>query len=441
MLRDPTSTSLARIAAALACAFGAAACTAKPAPERIVVISLDTLRNDALARMPRTSARAAQGRTFERYYAATSCTQPTHATLFTGLAPWQHGVSRNGLLLTEKLETLAEKLRARGYSTRAVVASFPLDHEFGFAQGFDLYDDRFDLKMPYRQWDGLQLGDEEFYSLGDHVAEQAIAAIDSAPAGSQFFFFHFFDAHAPYGDTGDGEPWSPGRVLAEIKQGADAGEALRRARAAYDADTEALDRSIERVLERLARDAGSLPTHVFILADHGESFGEDGVVSHGSRVTEEQIRVPLIVLSPRASPGVEKIPVGTVDVAATLLALAGVSELPAGGRDLLAPTLAPAPVAGMRRTYAEPYADARTDGTVVTITGHDFFLVDGERVFTGDGDRVRLNDLPGTEQSGARAEEVARLFANFSRTLSASEAAELSDEKTIETLKRLGYTR
>ena len=110
-----------------------------------MLITLDTLRADGLAPrlMPRTAAFADRGLRFERAYAATATTQPTHATLFTGLHPWEHGLTRNGRVLAAGFDTLAERLRAAGFETAAVVASFPLERRFGFAQGFDSYEQEF----------------------------------------------------------------------------------------------------------------------------------------------------------------------------------------------------------------------------------------------------------------------------------------------------------
>ena len=91
--------------------------------------------------MPRLRKWAERGRVFERYYSSTSTTQPTHATLLTGLHPWEHGVPRNGMVLTDERITLAERLRDAGFRTVAAVASFPLHRQFGFDQGFETYHD------------------------------------------------------------------------------------------------------------------------------------------------------------------------------------------------------------------------------------------------------------------------------------------------------------
>ncbi|MGK0486594.1 MAG: putative AlkP superfamily pyrophosphatase or phosphodiesterase, partial [Myxococcota bacterium] len=113
---------------------------------RVVLITLDTMRRDTLegrasgqSAMPLTQAWARRGLTLDRHYAASSTTEPTHASLMTGLSPWQHGVSRNGLVLDGKYTTLAEIYSQNDYRTGAVVSSFPVHRTFGFEQGFEKF--------------------------------------------------------------------------------------------------------------------------------------------------------------------------------------------------------------------------------------------------------------------------------------------------------------
>jgi hypothetical protein len=55
-------------------------------------------------------------------------------------------------------------------------------------------------------------------------------------------------------------------------------------------DPEVSSRVVDRALDWLE-------THVLLVADHGESLGEAGYLGHGSRLTEEQLRVPAVLLS------------------------------------------------------------------------------------------------------------------------------------------------
>ncbi len=81
---------------------------------------------------------------FERAFANTSTTLPSHANILLGVTPNYHGVHENlNFVVNEKLLTLAEHLRNSGYATGAFVGAYPLDSRFGLAQGFDTYDDHY----------------------------------------------------------------------------------------------------------------------------------------------------------------------------------------------------------------------------------------------------------------------------------------------------------
>jgi len=73
---------------------------------------------------------------FDRAFAQETNTNPSHATMFTGLHPWGHGVTGNTTVMSEDNVTISEILKKFGFSTNAVVASFPLHTQFRFNQGF-----------------------------------------------------------------------------------------------------------------------------------------------------------------------------------------------------------------------------------------------------------------------------------------------------------------
>ena len=179
---------------------------------RVVLISLDTLRLDAFtgaegvpSAMPRLRARAERGARLSRFYAATSITQPTHATMFTALHPWEHGVTSNGEILDAELVTVAEAMREAGFETGAVVAAFPLAARFGFAQGFDEYREVFTTSfLGMRRWEGREVPDRAFFGVAESVTDHALELLDGARAAKQFFWFHYFDPHAPYGSSSGG---------------------------------------------------------------------------------------------------------------------------------------------------------------------------------------------------------------------------------------------
>jgi arylsulfatase A-like enzyme len=433
-------------AAAILLAMPISSCREAPEPsERIVLITLDTLRYDRLsgtdrwpADMPETRRFAEDALAFRRHYSATSATQPTHATLLTALHPWQHGVPRNGTVLAAGVQTIVERMREAGFRSAAVVASFPLHRRFGFDQGFDLYADEF-TEVQHGEWLGAQVPGGRFFSRADEVTSKALEMLDSVGGSKQFFWFHYFDPHSPYGD-------STGRTLAELPEidhylrsgGRDVGPLLARARQGYSEDVRFLDGSLQKLLRRLLEDSDRIETHIIVVADHGESFGEGGAFGHNKRTTMEQIHVPLLIHSPRVTPGVSDLATGSIDIAATLLALAGIpQEEVQGGRNLLAGDLEQGFIFGMGRNSERPFQELRTDGSIEVIDGTEFFAVEGDRLFTGDGRRVSAGD--GSAVDGKTAEKLERTFERFEGTLRGGSIDELDDPETREALEALGY--
>jgi hypothetical protein len=414
---------------------------------RIVLVTLDTLRYDCLPaapegpeRMPRTRRFAERGVRFAAHRTASSTTQPTHATLLTGLQPWEHGVVRNGLVLPDELTTVAERLGALGYESAAVVASTPLHRRFGFAQGFDHFVDEFSEDARPRLGGAPEDPDEEFYSDAESVTRSALRLLGAMRAPRQFLWVHYFDAHAPYGDAGDGESIRIQALNRALRRG-DPGfpELLRSARARYDADVAYLDRWLETLLLRLDADAERWETHLVVVADHGESFGEDGSLFHGKRLTPAQTHVPSFLVSPRVAPRIEEATVGTLDLAATLLSLAGDPAGIPAGRDLSRPEVPPQPVFGMRRAFSKPFKEIRTDGRVHLAEGPYFYVVEGGRSYLGNAAAVA--DEAERPVVGPEAERVRALFATFEERLSRGSAPETTDPETLRALEALGYVR
>ncbi len=118
-------------------------------PPSVLLISIDTLRPDRLScygwtkgETPVIDGLASTGVLFETAVTAVPLTLPSHASLLTGRYPPSLGVRNNGAYrLAESAVTLAERFQEAGYRTGAFIGAYVLDHCFGLAQGFDVYDD------------------------------------------------------------------------------------------------------------------------------------------------------------------------------------------------------------------------------------------------------------------------------------------------------------
>jgi arylsulfatase A-like enzyme len=389
---------------------------------RIVLITIDTLRADAFDadQMPATHAFATRGLRLQRFFAASNTTQPTHASLLTGLHPWQHGVTHNGAILGDEIETLAETLGAAGYATAAVVASFPLDARFGFAQGFDRFEAPFERSMQMEEWVGNEVEAERFYALAPTISDRVLELLAAASSDRQFFWFHYFDPHGPYGDaaTEPAPSWVDAGRLRDRALERDPGfeAALADARAAYLRDVTALDRELGRVFAALDASASAIETHVLLTADHGESFGEHQALGHGFRLSEEELRVPSFLVSPRTAPGERSAVAGSVDFHATVLALAGLTPAaaPGPGRNLLeAPAEPQRRVFGLRNLWAPNTPEVRTNGQIVGISEAHFFAATRDALWSGTPKRIAAP----ADASRQATEAIGERFGIFARAL------------------------
>jgi hypothetical protein len=123
------------------------ACARDPALPNIVFITIDTLRGDRLgctghaaARTPVLDRLAKEGVLFDNCIVTAPITLPSHASMMTGLHPFEMGIRDNRPdTLAGEADTLAEALRRKGYATVAVVSGEPLAPGCGLEQGFDRY--------------------------------------------------------------------------------------------------------------------------------------------------------------------------------------------------------------------------------------------------------------------------------------------------------------
>lgn len=279
--------------------------------QNIVLITLDTVRADHLgaygyraAETPALDRVAREGLRFGQAVSAVPLTLPSHATILSGLTPPHHGLRNNGAgrFPTDR-ETLATRLLAEGYETGAFVGAFVLDHRFGLARGFEVYDD--DIERDSADNSGHPVPQRP----GGVVVDRALAWLERSAGGGRPFFawVHLYDAHAPYSSP---EPYRS-----------------RHQEAPYDGAIASADAQVGRLLEFLEKRGLSRRTIVAVVADHGEALGERGELTHGLLLYESTLRVPLLLKAPGvlAAGGVVEAPVATADLAPTLAGLLGTS--------------------------------------------------------------------------------------------------------------------
>ncbi|MFP8872951.1 MAG: sulfatase-like hydrolase/transferase, partial [Myxococcota bacterium] len=113
-------------------------------PPNILWVVWDTVRADrltpyapGLATTPRLANWARRARVFDDAVSSASTTESSHASMFTGLLPSQHGTDAENRWLAEEWETPAERLRGEGYRTFLWSANPHVSAGTNFDQGFD----------------------------------------------------------------------------------------------------------------------------------------------------------------------------------------------------------------------------------------------------------------------------------------------------------------
>jgi arylsulfatase A-like enzyme len=241
--------------------------------QNVLLITLDTMRADGLscyggpAATPNLDRLASLGVRYDFAHAHAVMTLVSHASILTGLYPFQHGIHDNaGFRLASNIPTLGALLRPHGMATAAFIASFALDSRFGLNAGFDVYDEKYGKSqmgagflMPERR--------------GDAVVAAAATWIEQQH-GRWLAWAHLFDPHAPY------DPPSP------FKE--------QYAGRPYYGEVAYTDSVLGRLLDA-ARDPSGRPTLVVVTGDHGEGLNDHGELTHGLFAYEATLRIPLLI--------------------------------------------------------------------------------------------------------------------------------------------------
>ncbi|HEX5138009.1 MAG TPA: sulfatase [Planctomycetota bacterium] len=288
-----------------------------PAPRSFLLVTVDTLRADALDAedMPALAEAAQRGMRFRKARTPAPLTLPAHATILTGVLPPVHGIRDNSAAPipdagARPYTLLAEDFRAAGYATAAFVASGVLDPRYRLDRGFDTY------RHPPAPAPGAP-------SFPELSAEEQVARVRewfaARPKDRPFFVWvHLWDPHAPYRPyDGDGR-----------HAGTDAGDpdALR-----YKGETRRVDAAIDALLGLV----DERTTFVVVAADHGESLGEHGEATHGHLCHGATMDVPLVLLGPGVPERVVERVAGLEDIAPTLRRLCRLDAREGDGFDLL----------------------------------------------------------------------------------------------------------
>jgi arylsulfatase A-like enzyme len=347
---------------------------------------------------------------------------------------------------------MAEVLRSEGYQTAGIVSAFVLEKKFGYAQGFDLFDDAFPPEgatLVLNSWEGHRV-EGGFERRADRTTRRAVEWLERERDPNQpfFLFVHYFDPHEPY--------LPPGTYAARFAPRSRRVRPLELLVSQYDGEIAFADQEIGKLLDALQRLGLEGETLVVLMGDHGEGLMDHGHLIHAIHIYEEQVLVPLILRWPGRLPAkhVVDAPVELVDLAPTILELVGADggaeESAWRGKDLSTALLnsgdgldASRPVYLYRRHY-----DATQIGAIA-VKGEQYGIRLGHWKYIdareeGTQELFNLTDDPGETKNLAAAEpekvsELAgRLQAWVRSEWQARAPAEISEEDRAR-LRALGY--
>jgi arylsulfatase A-like enzyme len=274
----------------------------------IVLITVDTLRADALTRAPVAAPRleelARRGARFERVYTQAPYTMDAVRSMLTGHYPMDYMVYGRFVGFEA---SLTQHLAGHGFAT-AIVSAMPQMSPY-FLVGAETVEDG--PAAAHIRLEGTSSAE---------VTDRALARATSLFAGERPFFLwvHYFDPHVTYVSR-KGTPFA-----------GDDDESR------YWQEVYATDRDLGRLTDGLA-ELGYFDQRgiVAVTSDHGELFAADGRRGHAFWTDEATMRVPMVLVGEDIPLRVIPTRVGLLDLAPTLIELAAGVRLPMDGRSLV----------------------------------------------------------------------------------------------------------
>jgi arylsulfatase A-like enzyme len=315
----PASAATAAPSAAAESAPGAAPAGAPREPLNVILLSIDSLRQDMpwagypKPIAPNLTKLAAESVVYRHAYSVSSYTAKSVGAFLTSRYP--SSLYRSGYFFTDYAKSntfLAEVLQEHGIRTMGVHGHMYFGRGKQLDQGFDVWE--LVPKITFDATTDKNVTSDKMTDIGIRLLS------DPANTGKPFFaWLHYLDPHDEYMK----HPESP-----------DFGKDNR---GRYDSEVFFTDLHVGRLLDFARKQPWWNKTAVIVTADHGEAFGEHGMYKHAFWLWDVLTRVPLIVHAPGAAPAQIDANRSQIDLAPTILDLAGVHDVPPtfAGRSLV----------------------------------------------------------------------------------------------------------
>jgi len=295
----------------------------------VVWLVSESLRADMLTPeiMPNTWALSAEGARFTQHYSGGNGTRMGIFSMFYGL----YGTYWEAFLKARRGPVLVDAILRADYDLRLQTSAHFTYPEF---------DKTVWVNVPHE----VMLEDDQdlYWQRDRRNVQRAITWMTEKAAGdTPFFFFQFFESpHANY--SAPVESVLRTDYLEDFNYATvDLERDIELIRNRYINAVHHLDQQLGLLFETLNRLGLYENTLIVITGDHGEEFMEAGHWGHNSSFSQEQIRVPLVILAPGLAPVVVDRMTSHLDIAPTVMHMLGVDTPPSAyalGHDLFGDT-------------------------------------------------------------------------------------------------------
>lgn len=283
----------------------------------VLFILVDTLRAHRLGSYgyerdtsPTIDALAAGGARFAHQLSQSSWTKCSMASMWTALYPARSRITRFEDAIPDTALLPAEILREAGFRTAGVYRNGWVAPNFGFGQGFEIYERPASKPVP----PGVRRDNPTIRHGGmdDDLLDATAEFLRIHGHERWFLYLHLMDIHEYLYDE---ETALFGTAFSDV----------------YDNAIRRTDVVLEKLLAHLVAEGYRENTLIVFASDHGEAFRERGLEGHARYVYPETTEVPFLLSFPfRLEPGLEiSTRTENVDIWPTVLDLLGLPAMEA----------------------------------------------------------------------------------------------------------------
>jgi arylsulfatase A-like enzyme len=346
--------------------------------------------------------------------------------MLTGRYTYEHQAEND--FLDDTYPTIGEVMQANGYRTGAFSANtLFFTRRQGHGRGFLHFEDNYQ-SVPDAFFNSSLYGFLfDFYGLrkalnyegvptrvlASDINDAVLNWVDRDNERPFLVFMNYFDVHDPYTPP---EPYrskyasvpNPGGLINGFMERYSptlTPEQIQTEIDAYDGSIAYVDDQVKALFSELEGRGLLENTIVILTSDHGESFGEHGILQHSASLYLDEIHVPLIVWAPGQVPAGKTVetPVTITALPSTILSLVNATDDPFPGPSLAilidgeAPADWPDPISELAQMNGAAEVNPSTHGAMKSVVGDEMQYIThekfGEELYNWRTDPQEMSNL------------------------------------------------